>query len=204
MIPDILAAALRGFAIGAGLIIAIGAQNAFILERGLARDNVLILCLICAVSDALLILAGIAGLGSLVAASPSLLQYVRIGGAAFLYAYAVFALVRAFRPAGLQTGTARKLPLKAAIATCLGLTFLNPHVYLDTVVLIGSLSAGYEDTALRAAYAGGAMTASFVWFFALGIGAAWLVPLFARPMAWRVLDLAIAAIMALLATRLLL
>nr|WP_082652733.1 LysE/ArgO family amino acid transporter [Aureimonas sp. AU12] len=196
--------ALRGFAIGASLIVAIGAQNAFILERGLVRSHVFALCLICAVSDALLIAAGVAGLGTIIASRPALILAVTLGGALFLYAYAAIAARRALRPAAMDVRHGdRAMSLKAAAATCLGLTFLNPHVYLDTVVLIGSLSARYGFTEQRIAYAAGAMTASFAWFFALGYGARLLAPLFARPGAWRILDGLIAFVMASLATSLL-
>ncbi|WP_182085652.1 LysE/ArgO family amino acid transporter [Aureimonas sp. ME7] len=191
--------ALRGFATGGALIVAIGAQNAFILERGLARSHVFTLCLICALSDAVLIAAGVAGLGRLIAAHPSLLWYVTLGGALFLAAYALIAARRALAPSAMSVRGGREMTLRAAAGTCLALTFLNPHVYLDTVILLGSLSARYGEAGARIAYAAGAMTASFAWFFALGYGARLLAPLFARPSAWRVLDAVIASIMSLLA-----
>lgn len=195
-----LPAALNGFVLGATLIIAIGAQNAFILRQGLMRSHVFILCLICALSDALLIALGVAGLGTFIAGQPQLISIVTIGGAIFLLTYAGFALRRAMRPSALvaDAPSGAPMPLKAAIGTCLAFTFLNPHVYLDTVVLLGSLSGRYEG-AERAAFGGGAMSASFAWFFSLGYGARLLTPIFARPAAWRVLDLIIAAIMAALA-----
>lgn len=196
-------AAVRGFALGLGLIVAIGAQNAFILERGLARNHVFVLCLVCALADALLIAAGIAGLGTLIASRPGLILAVTLGGAAFLAAYAAVALQRALRPAAMDMRIGREMSLKAALGTVIGLTFLNPHVYLDTVVLLGSLSARHPEGASRMAYGGGAMVASFAWFFALGYGARRLAPLFARPTAWRVLDLGIAAVMATLSVTLL-
>ena len=200
----VLAALVRGFFIGASLIIAIGAQNAFVLERGLVRDHVFAVCLICALSDAALIAAGVAGLGTLTASVPRLIFAVTIGGAAFLLVYAALALRRALRPAAiLARGSQRRMSLKTAAATCLGLTFLNPHVYLDTVILIGSLSASYEPAEDRLAYGGGAVAASFAWFFALGYGARYLAPLFAKPTAWRILDLVIATVMATIAIGLL-
>lgn len=192
-------AGLRGFVLGLSLIVAIGAQNAFILERGLVRSHVFVLCLVCALADAILIAAGVAGLGTLIAARPGLIFAVTIGGALFLAAYAAIALRRALRPDAMIVRGGRAMSLKTALATVLALTFLNPHVYLDTVVLLGSLSARYPETILRVAYGGGAMAASFVWFFALGYGARLLAPLFARPSAWRVLDAVIAGVMALLA-----
>ena len=160
------------------------------------------LCLICALSDALLIAAGVAGLGTLISSSPRLIELVTIGGAIFLLAYAVLALRRAFRPEVLMAAHAGEGSLKVAIAACLAFTFLNPHVYLDTVLLVGSLSAAY-DGAARIAYGAGAALASFVWFFGLGYGARLLQPVFARPAAWRVLDLMIAVVMTAIAIGLL-
>ena len=193
-----ISAALSGFFLGASLIIAIGAQNAFILRQGLMRSHVFILCLICALSDAVLIAAGVAGLGTLVSRSPALIAAVSLGGMLFLGAYSVMAFRRALHPGAMRTGTPEPLGLKAAVATCLAFTFLNPHVYLDTVVLLGSLSAAYQG-ADRLAYGLGAVTASFVWFFGLGYGARLLQPVFAKPAAWRVLDVLIGIVMALLA-----
>ncbi|CCF18815.1 conserved membrane protein of unknown function [Pseudorhizobium banfieldiae] len=192
-----LSAALSGFALGASLIIAIGAQNAFILRQGLIHSHVFILCLICALSDALLIAAGVAGVGTIVAQSPTLIRFVTVGGAVFLATYAFMAFRRVWRPTAMAAGTPEGLPLKTAVATCLAFTFLNPHVYLDTVVLLGSLSAAFEGSE-RAAYGAGAVVSSFVWFFALGYGARLLAPLFARPAAWRILDVLIGLVMSLL------
>jgi L-lysine exporter family protein LysE/ArgO len=188
-------AALSGFLLGASLIMAIGAQNAFILRQGLLRQHVFVLSLICALSDALLIAAGVAGLGTLIATSPMLINVVTIGGAIFLFSYAVIAFRRAMKPEALHAAKKGEGSLKAAIAACLAFTFLNPHVYLDTVVLLGFLSARYEGSA-RAAYGAGAAIASFVWFFGLGYGARLLEPIFARPAAWRVLDVLIGLVMA--------
>lgn len=198
-----VSAGISGFFLGASLIIAIGAQNAFILRQGLLRSHVFILCLICALSDAVLIAAGIGGLGTLVSHSPMLIMVVTLGGAVFLGSYAFLAFRRALHPHGMKAESSNGLTLKAAIATCLAFTFLNPHVYLDTVVLLGSLSAAYEGSA-RIAYGVGAALASFVWFFALGYGARLLQPIFARPAAWRVLDVVIGIVMSLLALSLLL
>jgi L-lysine exporter family protein LysE/ArgO len=186
---------LSGFFLGASLIIAIGAQNAFILRQGLLRQHVFILCLICAAADALLIALGVAGLGTLIQRSPQLIKAVTIGGAAFLFAYSFIAFRRAMHPAAMETQGRGEGSLKLAISTCLAFTFLNPHVYLDTVVLLGSLSARYEGQG-RLFYAFGAMTASFVWFFALGYGARLLGPVFAKPAAWRVMDGIIGLVMA--------
>ncbi|WP_028033416.1 LysE/ArgO family amino acid transporter [Chelativorans sp. J32] len=193
---------LAGFFLGGSLIVAIGAQNAFILRQGLLRQHVFILCLICALSDALLIAAGVAGLGTLVARSPSLITAVTLGGAIFLFAYAIFAFRRALHPDALKAAKEEKRGLKAAIGACLAFTFLNPHVYLDTVVLVGSLSGAYEGAA-RTSYALGAIAASFLWFFSLGYGARLLQPIFARPQSWRVLDTLIGLVMAALGSGLL-
>lgn len=197
-----LAPTLAGLLLGGSLIIAIGAQNAFILRQGLLRQHVFILCLICALSDAALIGLGVAGLGAIISSSQVLIAVVTLGGAAFLAVYAVMALRRALRPSGLEAARTGPGSLKAAVLMCLAFTFLNPHVYLDTVLLVGGLSARYEGTA-RLAFAIGAMSASFLWFFGLGYGARVLEPLFKRPSAWRVLDGLIAAVMALLSASLL-
>ncbi|WP_269931551.1 LysE/ArgO family amino acid transporter [Aminobacter sp. HY435] len=195
MFTPVLSAAISGFLLGASLIIAIGAQNAFILRQGLLRQHVFILCLICAASDALLIAAGIAGLGTLISRSPNLILVVTLGGALFLFTYAIIAFRRAMKPEVLQAAKSGEARLWPAVAACLAFTFLNPHVYLDTVVLLGSLSASYEGQA-RLAFGLGAATASFVWFFGLGYGARLLEPVFARPSAWRVLDVVIGLVMA--------
>ena len=144
MSSAIVTAAVSGFLLGASLIIAIGAQNAFILRQGLLRQHVFVLSLICALSDALLIVAGVAGLGTLISSSPRLIQLVTVGGAIFLLAYAVLALRRAFKPEVLTAAATGEGSLKLSIAACLAFTFLNPHVYLDTVLLIGSLSAAHR------------------------------------------------------------
>ena len=189
--------ALSGFLLGATLIMAIGAQNAFILRQGLLRQHVFILCFVCALSDALLIAAGVAGLGTLISGHPGFVKLVTIGGAIFLFCYAALALRRAFKPQTLQAADKGQGSLSAALTTVLALTFLNPHVYLDTVVLLGGISARYIGQE-KAAFAFGAAAASFAWFFALGYGARFLQPVFAKPRTWQVLDVIIAAIMALI------
>jgi L-lysine exporter family protein LysE/ArgO len=186
--------ALIGFGTSAALIIAIGAQNAFVLRQGLARAHVLPVVLICALSDALLISAGILGLGALVQQHPALLEATRWGGAAFLLLYGVMAARRALRPGSMQAADGASGSLKTALLACLAFTWLNPHVYLDTVVLLGSI-ASQQPGDQRAAFGVGAVSASIVWFTALGFGARWLAPLFARPAAWRVLDGLIACVM---------
>ncbi|MEP0943523.1 MAG: LysE/ArgO family amino acid transporter [Rhizobiaceae bacterium] len=194
--------ALEGFLLGGGLIIAIGAQNAFILRQGLMRQHVFILCLIAALSDAFMIVLGVAGMGTLVNSNPDLLFYVTLAGAAFLAVYALIALRRALSPTGLETTGRGVGSLTKAISILLAFTFLNPHVYLDTIVLLGGVSGQYSGD-LRTAFAVGASASSFVWFFSLGYGAQWLAPLFSRPAAWRILDGLIALIMALLSLTLL-
>lgn len=188
---------ISGFFLGASLIIAIGAQNAFILRQGLLREHVFIVCLICALSDALLIVVGVAGLGSYVSSSPVLVQWVTVGGVIFLSAYALKAFIRAFQSSSMRV-QGKSSTLSSAIAACLAFTFLNPHVYLDTVVLLGSLSARYEFHN-RTAYGAGAALASFVWFFSLGYGARLLEPIFTKPRAWQVLDVLIGITMCALA-----
>ena len=195
---ELLAAGARGFALGLGLIVAIGAQNAFVLERGLARNHVLAVVLVCTLADAALIATGVAGLGTLITGAPEIVRLVTLGGAAFLAVYAVLALRRAFHPDAMAVRGARLMSRRAAIGVVLGLTFLNPHVYLDTVVALGAISGRYEGDA-RLGFGAGAVLASFVWFFALGYGARFLQPVFARPSAWRVLDIVIAMVMFVLA-----
>ena len=198
-----LAALLAGAGLGASLIIAIGAQNAFVLRQGIRREHVGVVVLLCVAADALLIAAGVAGLGPLISAHPAGITVARVGGAAFLVVVGTLAARRALRPERLEPGGPAVGGRAAAVLTCLGLTFLNPHVYLDTVVLLGSLS--HQHGAGRAwAFAGGAMLASAAWFTALGFGARRLRPFFARPGSWRVLDAGIAVVMLGLAVALLL
>lgn len=198
-----LVPALLGLGTGLALIVAIGAQNAFVLRLGIdgRSGTVLSVVLVCAVSDALLITAGVLGVGAVVEAVPRAVAAVRLLGAAFLLVYGLAAARRVLRPgtleaAGTPAGGA------AAVVTAAALTWLNPHVYLDTVVLLGSLANQHGD--VRWWWAAGAVCASFLWFFALGFGARLLRPLFARPGSWRVLDALVAAVMLALGVRLLL
>lgn len=193
---------LVGFVTGLGLIVAIGAQNAFVLRQGLRREHVLAVVVVCSASDALLITAGVAGLGALVGAHPAAVDVTRYGGAAFLTGYAVLAARRALNPRGMTPSEQAPASLSAVLLTCLGFTFLNPHVYLDTIVLLGSLGAQHGDD--RWMFVVGAALASITWFVALGYGARWLSRFFARPRSWQVLDGVIAAIMLALAAMLLL
>ncbi|MEQ9258772.1 MAG: LysE/ArgO family amino acid transporter [Roseovarius sp.] len=194
-------AAIAGFALGLSLILAIGAQNAFVLRQGLRRAHVFAVCLTCALSDAVLIAAGVAGFGALAEAVPWLETAMRWGGAAFLAWYGARSFLAAWRGgAALEAGEGAG-SLTAALFTCLALTWLNPHVYLDTVVLLGSISAQYDN---RLAFALGGMTASFTFFFGLGYGARLLAPLFRRPASWRVLDAGVGAVMWVIAASLVL
>ncbi len=185
-------AAIAGFALGFSLILAIGAQNAFVLRQGLRRAHVLPVCLACALSDAVLIAAGVAGFGALAEAVPGLEVAMRWGGAAFLFWYGARSFLAAWRGGEVLEAGAGAGSLRAALLTCLALTWLNPHVYLDTVVLLGSVSAQYER---KLAFALGGMAASFTFFFALGYGARLLAPLFRRPASWRVLDAGVGVVM---------
>ena len=184
---------LIGFATGLTLIVAIGAQNAFILRQGIRREHVLPVVAICTVSDMALMAAGVAGFGALVTAHPQVVTLARFGGAAFLIVYGMLAARRAWRPSGLTPSEAGPSRLAGVVLTCLAFTFLNPHVYLDTVVLIGALSNEHRDG--RWLFGVGAAVASAVWFTTLGFGAGRLRGLFARPTAWRILDGLIAVTM---------
>ena len=197
MNASLLQMMLLGFGASLTLIVAIGAQNAYLLRLGVeSRGRVLVtVVLICALSDAILIAAGVAGIGAVIEAAPVAVDLVRVFGAIFLISYGVLAARRSISP---QAMTVEEAPadasMKAIVLTTLALTWLNPHVYLDTVMLLGSIANQQGDTD-RWWWAAGAIVASFTWFFLLGYGARLLKPLFARPAAWRVLDGLIAAIM---------
>ena len=196
-----LSAALAGFSLAFSLILAIGAQNAFVLKQGLVRQHVFLVCAICALSDALLIAAGVAGFGALVAQFPLLETAARYGGALFLLVYGLLSFKSA-ATTDHALGLAEKAPASAlkTAAICLAFTWLNPHVYLDTVVLLGSVSTQYG--ASRLYFALGAMTSSFVFFFSLGYGARLLAPLFRKPVAWKYLEVLVGVIMVSLAVML--
>jgi L-lysine exporter family protein LysE/ArgO len=229
-------AVFAGLGFGLSLIVAIGAQNAFVLRQGLLRRHVGAVVAVCALSDVALIALGIGGLGAVFQQLPVLMTIARIGGAAFLVVYGVLAARRALRPSALladeaqpetatteatdrtgpdagtgpdaSTGTRTRTrasattgSLAATITTCLALTWLNPHVYLDTVVLLGSVANSHGDS--RWIFGAGAALGSVLWFTALGYGARLLQPLFARPSAWRVLDGVIALVMIAIAVTLL-
>jgi L-lysine exporter family protein LysE/ArgO len=197
-----LTSALAGFGLGLSLIVAIGAQNAYVLRQGLRREHVLPVVAVCVLGDVILIWLGVAGMGALISSVPRLLTVVRVVGAAFLAGYGLLAFRRALRPGRLAADPAgRSTARGAAVGTALALTWLNPHVYLDTVLLLGSVARTHGN---GVAFGVGACLASVLWFFGLGFGARLLRPLFARPTAWRVLDGVIAAVMLALAATLLL
>ena len=184
---------VNGLLVAAGLIMAIGTQNAFVLAQSLRREHHLPVAALCVLCDALLVAAGVFGLATVLAQNPTLLAIARWGGAAFLLRYGSQALRRACSKQSLQQGaqqTARSL--RAVLLSALAVTLLNPHVYLDTVLLIGSLGAQQTEPG---AYVVGAASASLLWFFTLALGAAWLAPWLARPSTWRILDLLVALMM---------
>jgi len=193
---------LAGLGVGLSLIMAIGAQNAFVLKQGLLRNHVFAVCLFCATSDAALIAAGVAGAGAIARNAPWFLQAMRWGGAAFLLWYGLRSARAAWRGGeALQASAGAAPALGPTLATLAALTWLNPHVWLDTVVLIGSISSAQPD---RLGFALGAMSGSFLFFFSLGYGARLLAPLFARPVAWRVLEAGVALVMWAIAATLIL
>ena len=199
---DVLAL-LSGFGFGLSLIVAIGAQNAFVLRQGLRGEHVGLVLATCIASDAALIAIGVAGAGALIAHAPALGDAVRMGGALFLLGYAALAARRALRPGGLSPAStdAPRSGRAATLATTLALTWLNPHVYLDTIVLLGAVAATHGGQ--RWVFGAGAGVASLIWFVALGHGARLLRPLFARPVAWRGLDALVALVMTAIAVSLL-
>lgn len=189
-----------GLLTGLSLIIAIGAQNAFVLRQGLRRSHVGLVVAICALSDVVLILAGVAGIGVVVDRAPWAIEVIRWLGVAFLTVYGVTSLLRARRPQALAVGSDVVESRTGVVARAVALTWLNPHVYLDTVLLLGSVAQSHGDA--RWWFAGGAMLGSILWFTSLGFGARLLAPLFARPLAWRILDGLIAVVMLALAVML--
>ena len=184
---------VTGFVASLALIVAIGAQNAFILRQGLRREHVFPLVAFCATVDAALILAGVAGLGAIIEAQPMALDIIRFGGAAFLAYHGWDAVKRMGKAEQMLVEAGAGVTLKRALLTVAGFTLLNPHVYLDTVILLGALANQAGD--MRWYFATGAALASFVWFIGLGYGARLLTPVFAKPKAWQILDGFIALVM---------
>jgi L-lysine exporter family protein LysE/ArgO len=182
---------LQGMALSLGLIIAIGAQNAFVLRQGLRREHVASVVFFCAITDALLIAAGVLGMAQALGESPMVAHALALAGAVFLAAYGWNALRRALQQNGLLANEGGDgLTWAAAMAQAAAFTLLNPHVYLDTVLLVGSIGA-QQPADLQVWFVAGASSASLLWFCALGFGARWLAPLFAKPRAWQVLDILI-------------
>ncbi len=192
---------LAGFSLGLSLILAIGAQNAFVLKHGLKKQHVFLVSFICALSDALLITLGVSGFGLIIEAYPSIEMLARYGGAVFLTIYGIKSFNSAIRHSHvLDPSNDVPATISKTVLTCLAFTWLNPHVYLDTVVLLGSISTQYEATKLQ--FGGGAVVASFIFFFSLGYGARVLRPIFHKPISWKILDFLIGLIMFLIAASL--
>lgn len=187
---------LSGFLLSVGLIMAIGAQNAYVLRQGLRREHVGVAVIVAAVCDATLIALGIGGMGAVFSSNPDWMAAARYGGAAFLFWYGLRALRSAIRGSSMQIGqnTSGGLSRRQVLLAAVAFSILNPHAWLDTVVLIGSVGS-QQSADVRPVFAAGAVTASFVWFVTLGYGARILAPLFARPVAWRVLDVMVAIIL---------
>jgi len=195
-VANVIPTMLLGFGTGLALIVAIGAQNAYLLRLGIQADNrtLAIVVLICAASDATMIMAGVAGIGAVIEAAPVVIEIMTIFGAGFLILYGAFAAKRAFRPKALKAEQGvGELALGTVVITVLALTWLNPHVYLDSVIFLGSIANHQGDE--RWWWASGAVIASFTWFVAIGFGSRLLRPFFAKPGSWRVLDGLIAAVM---------
>jgi L-lysine exporter family protein LysE/ArgO len=198
-----ISAFTTGFALGATLIIAIGAQNAFVLRQGLRREHVLMIVAFCALADLLLISAGVAGVARVLGEAPHLTLALTVAGTAFLAWYGIRALARARRANSMNVAEgASRISLRNAVVQAAGFTFLNPHVYLDTVLLMGSIGAR-QPADLRFWFVGGAAAASGAWFTTLGFGARLLRPVFRTPRAWQVLDTLIGLTMLGLAASLL-
>lgn len=188
---------LSGFLLGLSLIIAIGSQNAFVLKQGLKREHVFFVCLFCALSDAILISAGVGGFGAVTARYPHIVDVAKFAGVVFLLGYGLQSLYASVRLSQALTVEGQVVSsLKKALLLCFGFTWLNPHVYLDTLVLVGMVSTGASS---KVVFAAGAVSASFFFFFALGYGARLLKPLFAKPKAWNVLDALVGIVMLYLA-----
>ena len=178
---------LKGFGSGSGLIIAIGAQNAFVLSQGVRKNHYIVIPLICAICDALLITLGVTGMGTLIASSKSLSLIAGIGGAAFLVIYGIGSFRSAIKGGSLSANQKAESSLKATILTTLAVTLLNPHVYLDTVILLGSISSQFKQPG-HIFFGAGAVMASFIWFFSLSLGGRILAPLFTKKLSWKILD----------------
>ena len=186
-------AIIPGFLTGLSLIIAIGAQNAFVIRQGLLRQHVLLVVAICAISDPVLIFLGTGGIGTLIQGKPSLLELIRWFGVIYLTLFGIRTLRSAFKSQSLDAGEGFAISKSKIVATCLALTFLNPHVYLDTVILLGSIANQFENN--RWFFAIGGATASLVWFTAIGFGARSASRFMSKPIFWKILDSIIATVM---------
>ena len=192
---------LSGFSIGLSLILAIGAQNAFVLKQGLSRKHVFLVCLICALSDAILITLGVMGFGEIVLAYPWIELFSKYAGAFFLISYGLISLYSSAKNThNLLPSKDSKDSISSTVITCLAFTWLNPHVYLDTVIMLGSISTQFSETHL---FGLGAITASFAFFFSLGFGASKLTSYFEKPRTWQILEVCIGATMIILGINLL-
>jgi len=193
-----MVAALAGCTLSLSLILVIGSQNAFVLKQGIKNQHVFIVCAICALSDAILISLGVAGFGAIVQSNPTIELIARYGGAIFLAAYAIFSFKSAFTSVDvLHSSQEETVSVRKSIGTALAFTWLNPHVYLDTLVLLGSISTQYQPRQWR--FAAGATAGSLMFFFTLGYGARALAPLLKRPGAWRVLEFIVGVVMLVIA-----
>ncbi len=193
---------LAGLGLGFSLILAIGSQNAFVLKQGLLRSHVFAICLFCAVSDAILISAGVAGFGAVTAKFPQLVMVAKYAGAMFLLMYGLKSLYASVTVShAMTTSDVHIRSLKKVLLLCFAFTWLNPHVYLDTLVLVGMVSTGATNKAI---FASGAVSASFIFFFSLGYGARLLSPIFAKPKAWNILDALVGILLVGLAVNLVL
>lgn len=196
-----LAPFIQGFGTGGGLIVAIGAQNAFVLSQGVRKNHHLIIALICIICDAIFIFAGVAGFGGVVSRNPILTQWVTWGGVAFLFFYGLRSLRSALQGGNMETNEMAVRTLKAAIITTLAVTLLNPHFYLDTVILLGGVSSQFKGQS-RLYFMLGAISASTIWFISLSIGGQLLAPMFKKQISWRILDSLVCATMWTLAASL--
>ena len=195
----VLSAAVTGYATAFSLILAIGAQNAFVLRQGLRREHVFAVCLVCSVSDAILITAGVLGFGAIVEAWPALPAIMRYAGAAFLFVYGALRFLAAWRGGETLEAAGQTRPFWPTILTCLAFTWANPHVYLDTLGLIGAVSTQFPPVAAKLAFGSAAVFSSFTFFFGLGYGARLLAPVMRTERAWQILDASIGALMWVLA-----
>lgn len=193
----------QGFLLGLSLIVAIGSQNAFILRQGLIGKHVFVLTFFCALADALLITVGVSGFYLVVEQYPIVIEIARFGGAAFIATYGILRFISAYKGTGMLDASSAKetQSLKMALLSCAAFTFLNPHVYLDTVILLGSIAAQFGDQAW--VFGLGACIASFSFFFTLGYGAKFLRPLFEKQRSWQILDVVIGVVMSMIAINLL-